>query len=463
VVESQSEMVCRFRADGTLLFVNIGYALMRGASPAELVGRSLWGVVHAADRDRVRAELTALTPGTPEVRIENRVETARGPCWIMWTNRALSFDAQGRWLEAQSVGVDITDRKRTEERLRAAHDTFHRLVDGSPFGIYVVNSAFRLVQVSDGAQKAFESVRPLIGRDFAEVMRAIWPEPAASAYIGHFRHTLATGEPYRAPNTIGRRTDIDAFEAYDWRIERIVLPDGEHGVVCHFYDLSERHAHEAKIHTLMREVSHRSKNLLALIQAVARQTAAQDLDDFLESFGARLQALASSQDLLMQADWEAADLGALIESQLLHFKDLVGQRICLRGPRIGIAPHAVQPLGMAMHELLTNAAKYGALSNETGHIEIAWDVGGEAEDAYLELTWRERNGPQVAAPTRQGFGARVLKSALEAALDAEVTLAHPESGLEWKLRCPLASLRRREVAPAIEAHTRGAGSRPAST
>jgi signal transduction histidine kinase/CheY-like chemotaxis protein len=137
--------------------------------------------------------------------------------------------------------------RRSERELRAAHDTFRHLVETSPFGVYAVDADFRLVQVSAGAQNVFRNVRPLIGRDFADVLRTIWPEPFATEAINLFRRTLQTGEPYHAPSTVERRRDIGELESYDWKIERVTLPDGRFGAVCHFYDLSERQRYEAAL------------------------------------------------------------------------------------------------------------------------------------------------------------------------------------------------------------------------
>lgn len=157
------------------------------------------------------------------------------------------------------------ERARAEARLRASHDTFRHLVEHSPFGIYIVDADFRLVQVSAGAQRVFETVRPLLGRDFAEVLRILWPEPFANEAIGHFRRTLETGEPYRAPSTVEQRQDIDQIEAYDWQIERITLPDGRFGVVCHFYDLSDRQRYEAALEASEARLRHMADAMPQLV------------------------------------------------------------------------------------------------------------------------------------------------------------------------------------------------------
>jgi PAS domain S-box-containing protein len=171
--------------------------------------------------------------------------------------RQLGFSIERHRVEAA--------REAAEERLRRNHDTFYNLIQNNPFGVYVVDAEFRLAQVSLGSQKVFSSVRPLIGRDFAEVLRTIWAEPFATEAIGRFRHTLETGEPYSSPSTVERRQDIGEVEAYDWRIERIVLPDGRYGVVCYFYDLSERQRWEGAL----RESERKLQTLVGNLPGVA--------------------------------------------------------------------------------------------------------------------------------------------------------------------------------------------------
>ena len=355
--------------------------------------------VHPQDREQVRSAVHgALDTGS--MFIEFRIVRPNGD--VRWVNNhAKILNSSGGSARLLGTVRDITERKEAENALRAANDTFRQLVDRSPFGIYAIDADFRLIQVSEGAKKVFRNVRPLIGRDLAEVLRYLWPESFANEVIGHFRRTLETGEPYQSTNTTERRADTDAIEAYDWKLERIAMPDGRPGVVCHFYDLSERKRYEEHIHLLLREVNHRAKNMLALVQAVARQTAASSPQDFIEKFSQRVQGLSANQDLLVNSNWTTVPLEDLVRSQLAHFSDLRDQRVSIEGPPVEIAASASQALGMALHELATNAAKYGALSNDAGRVEINWavDSGGEGSPRFT-ITWEEKNGPRVAKPSR---------------------------------------------------------------
>jgi PAS domain S-box-containing protein len=171
------------------------------------------------------------------------------------------FGADGALILGFITIRDITAQTRAEqeiqraaEQLRRNQETFIHLIQNNPFGICVVDADLTLVQVSLGARKVFEKVDPLLGRDYAEVLRTVWAEPFASEAIARFRHTLNTGEPYSSPATVEQRRDRADVEAYDWRIERITLPDGRHGVVSYFYDLSERQRWEARLAETKRRV-----------------------------------------------------------------------------------------------------------------------------------------------------------------------------------------------------------------
>jgi two-component sensor histidine kinase len=204
-------------------------------------------------------------------------------------------------------------------------------------------------------------------------------------------------------------------------------------------DVTERKAGEDHLRLLMRELTHRSKNLLAVVQAIARQTARHSgsIESFLDQFSARTQALATSHDLLVQESWYGASLSELVRLQLGHYLDHRASDITVEGPAIALKPEAAQSLGLALHELATNAAKYGALSTPSGRVTIEWRRLSPAEGYGLELIWTERGGPLVTAPTRRGFGSLVIEQNLARSLNADVELTFAPEGLQCRVRLQL--------------------------
>lgn len=187
---------------------------------------------------------------------------------------------------------------------------------------------------------------------------------------------------------------------------------------------------------LAREVAHRTKNVMAVVAAIARQSirSSKSPQDFAIIFEGRLGGLARSLDLLVETDWEGVALAALVNHQLSAFAE--DQRFSASGPHVLLAPPAVQNLGMALHELATNAVKYGALSAATGHVTIHW----QAEDGRFTLTWTERYGPPVEAPQRRGFGRSVIEDLAASSLGGSAHLSFAPEGITWVLEAPLANL-----------------------
>jgi PAS domain S-box-containing protein len=165
-------------------------------------------------------------------------------------------------------------------------------------------------------------------------------------------------------------------------------------------DISERKAHEERIHLLMREVNHRDKNILSLVQAIARQTAAREPGNFIGRFTERIRALAANQDLLVRNEWNGVEIADLVRSQLAHFADLIGSRITLHGRKLRLQATCAQAIGLALHELATNAGKYGALSRDTGRVDSIFErVSPQALQRLLRRTcgwpWSRRRGQKL--------------------------------------------------------------------
>jgi PAS domain S-box-containing protein len=208
-------------------------------------------------------------------------------------------------------------------------------------------------------------------------------------------------------------------------------------------DITERKEREVKEHLLMREMNHRAKNMLSVVDAIAHQTAAKNPEDFIERFSERIQALSANQDLLVRNEWRGVDVEDLVRAQLAHFADLVGSRIAVRGQKLHLNAAAAQAIGLALHELATNAGKYGALSTDSGRVEVYW----ETDRGTFTMSWTERDGPPVSAPKRRGFGSTVLEAMAKRSVDGTVDLDYAPSGVTWRLTCPTANaleLRERE-------------------
>jgi two-component sensor histidine kinase len=185
------------------------------------------------------------------------------------------------------------------------------------------------------------------------------------------------------------------------------------------------------IRQILKEMDHRSKNLLNVVQAIARQTAIASPGEFVPRFSERIQTLASSHDLLVKSRWQGIEIFDLIRVQLGHFGDLLDRRISLDGPPLRLSVAAAQTFGMILHELATNAVKYGALSNDRGRVAIRWHANDE-----FTLGWTEQDGPDVAPPGRRGFGSTVVKTMAESSLDGAVDLDFAAEGLRWRVVCP---------------------------
>ncbi|BDV33438.1 sensor histidine kinase [Methylocystis iwaonis] len=203
-------------------------------------------------------------------------------------------------------------------------------------------------------------------------------------------------------------------------------------------DITERKMREQHVRVLLRELVHRSKNLLAVVQAMSRQTAAgaPSVEEFQRKFSARLQALSMAHDLLVSQDWRGASMRELVGAQLAYCmdvpKDDLPEHARIEGPKINLKPEAAQNIGLALHELVTNALSYGALSVPEGSVSLTWDF----EDDRLNIEWRESGGPPLVTPPKEGFGHKVVKKLVAQALDGEATLSFPPDGLIWTLSIP---------------------------
>ena len=311
-------------------------------------------------------------------------------------------------------------------------DDMDRIAAGAGITLSSQDSDLRYAWVC-GAELFGHGADSAVGRTDAELF-----PPAAATMLQQLKvQVLAQGG---AASKLVQLGDAGAERWFAVHVEPVESGHAHAaGVLCAWYEVTAHKASERRMAVLLREMAHRSKNILAVIEAMARQSLAQaaSLEDFGGRFSARLHSLAGSHDLLTRRDWEGAELQDLLRSQLGHYLLGDAPQISAEGPEILLAPTTIPYLGLALHELSTNAAKHGALSVPEGRVAITWERRRrENGQERLLLKWVESGGPPVVPPARRGFGAEVTRRILSRALRGEVVLLFEPDGVIWQLDAP---------------------------
>ena len=355
----------------------------------------------------------------------------------------------------QALLAEIRERRRADEKLRELNETLEQRV--ATRTAELLESRARLRHAADLARLTYfdldhASARMESADNFASIMGFELPprgesgnaiaetrrrlqehvSPSDRARVASETEWLRGGTvrriEYRVVGEDGRERWIES----EWHHE--VGPDNQpRRTFVANLDITERKQSEEQKRLLMAEINHRSKNLLSVVQALVTQTArGADPATFAATLSDRLQGLAASQDLLIKNDWRGIDMSELVSAQLYHFKDLIGTRISFQGPPARLTAAGAQAMGMALHELATNAAKYGSLSGNEGTVQISWQVSSDT-DPMFRAQWMEKGGPPVLAPSRKGFGHLVIGAIAESAFTGTVQLEFSKAGLLWKL------------------------------
>jgi PAS domain S-box-containing protein len=332
--------------------------------------------------------------------------------------------------------------QRAQEARRKQSDARYRTL------FEAIDDGFCIVELRFDGERAvdyrFVEVNPAFGRltGLSQVagrwMRDLVPDHEQYWFDAYGR-VASTGEAirfeYQAKGLDGRWFNVHAF--------RIGEPDAPLVAIL-FSDASARKQAELRRmeaedqqRVLNHELSHRMKNTMALVQAVASQTLKSVPDQTpVKAFSERLLALSMAHDLLLQRNWIAAPIRDVVETVVGTFGD--ARRFDISGPQVTLGSRATLSLSLLLHELTTNALKYGSLSNAAGHVKIAWDVNETATETELYLEWRERGGPDVVEPTRRGFGSRLIRMGL--AGTGGVQVRYRSTGFEAEFSAALADL-----------------------
>jgi PAS domain S-box-containing protein len=293
------------------------------------------------------------------------------------------------------------------------------ILDGIGEGFYAVDEAWRVTEFNARAEHHFGlKASAVVGR----VLWDLFPTARDTSLGKIFLDAMSTRE------TIVSEAHSVLFQNR-WLSYRLFPLNGGLGIV--FRDITDRKKAEQQRDLLVRELYHRVNNTLATVQAIASLTF--DKSDATKTFAGRLKALSSAHSILALENWDGASLSKIIDMLLAPYRSSQEERFTVEGPDLRFDAKAVLAVSMALHELCTNAAKYGALSRPGGRVSVRWTVTTDR----FRLSWEESGGPPVTPPARRGFGSAMIEQVLKAQLEADVIVDFRTKGLVCTVDAPL--------------------------
>ena len=345
----------------------------------------------------------------------------------------------GATAAAEDNVVPIVETLRAQTTARAREHHFSEVLEGLPAAIYTTDAAGRITYYNDAAAELWGH-RPALGSsEWCGSWKLYWPDGTPLAHadcpmaIALKEQRAVRGMEAQAERPDGTRVPFIPYPT------PLFDENGKlTGAVNMLLDITERKRAEDQQSLLVRELHHRVKNTLATVQAIMGSTAraAETIEDFTTALIGRIGSLARTH-LLLADEAQAVDFNEIMHSELDAFDDGSEGRIVLSGPPVEIPARMAVSLGMAIHELTTNAAKYGALSVFGGKVTATWRVTIEATRSMLEFEWVESGGPPVTPPARIGFGTRLLETVLPGQLQAKTRIEYLPSGVHVRYEVPL--------------------------
>ena len=428
IVTSSQAAIVSTTLDGAITSWNAAAERLYGYTAKEMLGQSIQRLLATKRQNDETAMLARVAAGETTAQFEATRLHKDGSIVEVAVTVSPIHGREGKVVGLSGIARDITAHKQAEEALRDRLSEIEAIYNNTPIGLALLDRDLRYIRIN----AALAGMNGVPAAD--HVGRLVWDIVPAMRESSerHMRHVLQTGDLVRQEISGESPKLSGIIRHWDKTFYPLRRPDGSIlaiGVMVE--EITERKRAEELQSLLMREINHRTKNMLSVVLSIARQTAASDTAEFIKHFSARIQALSANQDLLIKSDWLGVDLEDLVRAQLAHFADLIGTRISVGGPPVRLAPAAAQSVGMALHELATNAGKYGALSDERGRVDIDWRLNGDE----FTIGWAECDGPCVEAPKRHGFGSTVISTVAKASVDGDVELDYAPTGLIWRLKC----------------------------
>jgi PAS domain S-box-containing protein len=424
--------------DGRFTLVNQRFCEIAGRSAEDLMQLRMQEITHPDDLPRNLPMFErAVREGIPYTHEKRYIRPDGAIVWVS-NSVAVIRRASGEPFGVLAVTLDVTERRRAEEALRKSEESLRLAVEGAGMSTWDVDLATRHGHWSGTRFDMLGLPRPadLVGavEDWLDRIHEL-DRPAVEAAV---ERCFTEGVPFTIEYRIHRADNGEERWLHSYGNRIVPNPGEPPRFVGISFDITARKRSEQHQMLLIHELNHRVKNTLAIVQAIAHQSFKGEAlsTEARQSFEGRLAALSSAHNLLTRQNWEGATIRQVIDEGMAAYRS--GNRLSVTGPDLPLAPKAAVSLAMAVHELATNAVKYGALSTERGRIAIDWSV----DDRRLRWVWRESGGPAVTPPARRGFGSRMIERGLAAELRGEARMDFAPDGLVCALSSPLPATER---------------------
>lgn len=428
VVASSSEAIKSYTLDGAILSWNAGAERLFGYSAQEALGQKISLIVPEERRAEAKRKLMDVAAGA-HVWLETVRRRKDGTLVDVAVSASPVRDAAGRVVAVSSLAHDIGPRRAAQRAL----ERYRLLAEHARDVLFVL-------RLRDGAiMETNKAAVAMYGHEREALLHMNVADLRAPETLAALRDDFARVGEGTLFETLHKRQDGSTFPVEVSAVSMVM--DGERMVLSLVRDISERREW-ARVQRLMtRELLHRVKNSVAVIQSLVRLTAprARSMEEFVASLSGRLSAMAAAHDLLSEMHWRGADLGELLAKQLAHYSSGKEQRLQMAGPKVRLPQQYTVPLALALHELGTNAAKHGSLSSPTGRVELTWTFTRGPRD-HLSILWRESGGPPVVRPSSTGFGSTLIERGLPG---ARVERRYEPGGLVCTIELDLTPARRR--------------------
>ena len=434
IVASSDDAIVGKSLDGTILSWNAAAERIFGYRAEEIIGRSIRTLIPADRQAEEDAIIACVSRGERVPTFETvRLRKDRSTVPIAVTVSPVR-DADERIVAASKIARDITEMKRVRAQLEESEERFRLLADNMSQLAWIADQRGSIGWYN---RRWFEFTGTTLEQMQGWGWKVVHHPDHIDRVTTRWQAHLASGDEWE--DTFPLR---GADGEYRWFLSRALPIRDADGHIGHWFgrntDITAMRDAEQRIELLMMEVNHRSKNMLAVIQALARRTAAQG-GDFVSRLERRIHAIALNQDLLVNRAWSSVPLDEMVTTQLSIIGDSALQ-VALEGPELLLTPGAVEAIAMAIHEMATNAVRHGALHSRDGRVAVVWSVEPGEGGRQFAITWIESGGPPVTAPETLGFGTRIIADVPRSKLGADVSIDFPPEGFRWSLRCPVATI-----------------------